>query len=136
MNGEWSVHVSEKKGNLISLRLNDDIHRFVCHPKYSSFLGVSVGLRQPAESGLPHEDEKNILSELEDLIAEQLVDNMLCVLAAVITAEGSRDFMMYTYSPEQCEKILTVLNETWIHHEIWFTQQADPNWDVFETLLD
>jgi len=135
MKCEWSVHVSEMDGSLISLRLNKDINDYVCHPRYSSFLGVSVSLRQASKSGLPCNEEKNILEELEVLIVEQLVDNMLCVLAAVITAEGSREFMMYTYAPEQCEKILGVLNETWSHHDIQFTLQRDPNWDVYETLL-
>jgi len=136
MKCDWSVHVSEKDGSLVSLRLNEDINDYVCHPKYASFLGVSVSFKKASASGLPVDAEKNILGELEVLLAEQLVDNMLCVLAAVLTENGSREFIMYTYAPVQCEKILRVLNETWMHHDIEFTIQEDPEWDVFETLLD
>jgi Family of unknown function (DUF695) len=135
MNCEWSVHVSEKDGSLQSLRLNEDINDYVCHPKYTTFIGVSVTFKKQLTSGLPVDEEKNVLSELEALLVEQLIDNMLCVLAAVITADGSREFIMYTYAPAQCQKILGVLNETWFHHEIEFTLQEDSEWDVFETLL-
>lgn len=129
------MHVSERDGSLSSLRLNEDIHDYVCHPKYSSFLGISIAFKKTSITGMPADEEKNILAELEALLAEQLVDNMLCVLAAVVTENGSREFMMYTYAPVQCEKILGVLNETWMHHDIKFTMQEDSEWDVFETLL-
>ena len=135
MSEEWSVHVSEKDGALVSLRLNENIAEYVCHPEYAFFLGLSVSFRQALASGFPGDDEKNILNELENLILEQLVNNMLCVLGAVITANGSREFAMYTYSPEQCKKTLLILNETWMHHDIKFTLQEDPSWDVFETFL-
>ena len=136
MNCEWSVQVSEKNGSLVSLRLNESINDYVCHPQYAFFLGISVCLKEASKSGFPLEKEKCVLSELEDLLVEQLVDNMLCVLVAVITENGSREFMMYTYAPRQCEKILGVLNEIWFHHDIEFTLQEDPEWDVFETLLN
>lgn len=136
MEFEWSVHVSEKDGSSISLRLNEQIKDYVCHPQYQIFLGVSVKFRRASESGFPLEDEKIILVELEALIVEQLVENMLCVLAAVITADGSRCFMMYTYAPEQCEKILKVLNDTWMYHDITFSLQKDSGWNVLETFLE
>ena len=136
MKCEWSVHVREKDGVVNSLRLNEGIEAYICHPKYSFFVGVSVSLRQVDESGLPCDEEKSILDELESLIVEQLVDNMLCVFTSVMTAEGSRDYIMYTYAPQQCEKILGVLNETWSHHDIQFVFQEDPDWDVFKILLD
>lgn len=135
MNCEWSVHVSEKDGSIISLRLNEDINAYVCHPQYAFSLAVSVSLRQANELGLPDEEEKNILGELEAVFIEQLVDNMLCVFAAAVTAEGIREFIFYTYAPQQCEKILRILNETWMHHDIQYVLKEDPNWDVFEDAL-
>lgn len=136
MNYEWSVHVSEKEGLLTSLRLNEGINDYVCHPQYKYFLGVSVSFRSSAASGLPDEAEKNILTELEALIAEQLLDNMLCVLAAVVTENGCKSFIMYTYSPLQSEKTLQILNETWMYHDVTFVLQEDPDWKVFETLIE
>ena len=97
--------------------------------------GVSVSFRSSTSSGFPDEAEKNILTELESLIAEQLLDNMLCVLAAVVTENGCKNFIMYTYSPQQSEKILQILNDTWMHHDVAFVLQEDPGWNVFEILL-
>ena len=136
MNIEWSAHVSEKEGFFTSLRVNESIDDYICHPQYRFFLGLSVCLKKVDETGFPYEEEKNVLAELEDLIIEQLVDNQLCVLTAVLTSQGNREFMLYTYTPEQCEKVIAVLKDNWVYHDIQYVLEEDANWNVFEALIN
>lgn len=135
MNIEWSVHVSEKDNLVRRFCLNEAISEFVCHPKYSFFLGISLTFKKPDASGFAVAAEKEILTELESILIDQLVSTHLCLFSAIITSQGSRDYILYTYNPEQCMKILEVVKQNWLQHELQFIWQADPDWDVFSIML-
>lgn len=136
MKAGWSVHVREKGGSLVSLRVNETIEDMLCHPQYSHMLGVSLAIRKPDSRGMPQADEDAILDELEDIFLEQLVNNMLCVFPAVITSSGEREYVFYTYAPEQSLKIISMINQTWSYHELQSTIDEDKQWDVLDALLN
>lgn len=132
----WGLYEKEFEGNPLRLRLNEGIEDYVCHPRYMHQICIAVPLNDVDENGFPFPEECKLLDELEMLLKDKLEQQQISVCAAVITSNGFRVFILYTYLPDFCIKTVNELNNDWIYHPITSTTEEDRNWETIEDLIE
>ncbi len=132
----WGLYEKQYEGRSLRVRLNEGIEDYVCHPRYMHQVCISVPLNDVDEEGFPFPEECKLLNELEMLLKDKLEEQQMSVFAAIVTSDGFRLFILYTYLPEACLKIVEHLNIDWIYHSLSVSTQEDRNWETVEALLE
>jgi uncharacterized protein DUF695 len=132
----WGLYEKQYEGHPLRVRLNEGIEEYVCHPRYMYQVCITVSLNDVDENGFPFPEECKLLDELEMLFKDKLQQQQISVFAAVLTSDGSRIYILYTYLPDFCQNAVDELNNDWIYHEIVTTTQEDRNWETIEALLE
>jgi len=132
----WSLYEKQYEGRPLRVRLNEGIEEYVCHPRYMHQVCITVPLNDADENGFAYPEECKLLDELEMLLKDKLQQQQISVFAAVLTSEGSRIYILYTYLPDFCMKCINDLNNDWIYHTISATTQEDRNWEMIEALME
>jgi len=131
----WGLYEKKYEDHPLRLRINESIEEYVCHPRYKYLLCVSIPLNDPDENGFAYPEECKLLDELELMLRDKLEDQQLSIFAAVITSDGFRLHLAYTYNTKVCEEFIQQINQDWIYHDISVTVQEDKNWEAIESLL-
>ena len=131
----WGLYEKQHDGHPIRIRLNEGIEDYVCHPRYVYQLTISVPLNVADEEGYPFPEENKLLDELELVLKDRLETHQVSVFVAVITTEGYRLYILYTYMPDFCEKVIRETDKMWIYHSISLDVQEDKEWAMVEGLL-
>ncbi len=131
----WELNKTHYDGHPINIRVNDGIEDYVCHPRYMYQISIAVALNDTDDFGFPYEEECRLLDELEQLFRERLENQKISIFAAAVTADGFRLYIIYTYIPDFCKKVIEEVNRMWIYHSISLSQQEDRNWETIEALL-
>ncbi len=131
----WELYETKHGGMPVSIRLNEGIEDYVCHPRYMYQVTVSITLNDASPQGLPYEDESRLLDELEQVLRDRLENQKISVFAAAVTADGVRKYILYTYIPDFCKKVIAEIDRVWIYHSIGHSQQEDRYWETIESLI-
>ena len=132
----WGLYEKQHEGHSLRVRLNEGVADYVCHPRYMHQVCVAVPLNEEDENGFPFPEECKLLDELELLLKDRLERQQISISVAVLTSDGFRVFIFYTYLPEFCLQAVNDLNNDWIYHSIATTTQEDRNWETIEALLE
>jgi len=132
----WGLYEKQHEGNPLRVRLNEGIEDYVCHPRYMHQVCIAVPLNNIDENGFPFPEECKLLDELEMLLKEKLEQQQISIFAAVVTSNGFRVFILYTYQPDFCLNVISEINQDWIYHPISSTTQEDRNWETIEDLIE
>jgi hypothetical protein len=130
--GSWQVTQGQYDGKPLVVRLNVAVDRFRAHPDLGYQVGVAIPFTAPDERGLPQGEELEELNRIEDHIFATLQIACRSVVAAVITTNGMREFVLYAHDPAEIEAkhgLLKTLVES--QHEVQLMIQPDPTWRVF-----
>ncbi len=131
----WELYKTHNDGQTINIRLNQGIEDYVCHPRYMYQVDIHVPLNQVDAAGFPYEDESRLLEELELLLRDRLESQKVSVFAASVTSQGMHRFILYTFIPDYCKKVVDEINRVWIYHSLSHTQQEDRYWETIEEML-
>jgi len=131
----WGLYDKQYEGRPLRVRLNESIEEYVCHPRYMHQVCISVPLKDVDENGFAYPEECKLLDELEMLLKDKLQQQQVSVFAAVLTSDGSRIYILYTYLPDFCIQFVNDLNKDWIYHNLSATTQEDRNWETIESLM-
>ena len=132
----WGLYEKQYQGNPLRVRLNEGIEDYVCHPRYMHQICIAVPLNDTDENGFPFPEECKLLDELEMLFKDKLEQQQISVFAAIVTSDGFRLFILYTYLPDFCQKTINDINKDWIYHSVTSTSQEDRNWETIEALIE
>jgi len=132
----WALYEKQYEGRPLRVRLNEGIEEYVCHPRYMHQVCISVPLNDTDENGFAFPEECKLLDELEMLLKDKLQQQQVSVFAAVLTSDGSRIYILYTYLPDFCMQFVNDLNNDWIYHSLSVTTQEDRNWETIEALME
>lgn len=131
----WGLYEKQFEGRPIRIRLNEGIEEYVCHPRYMYQVTISVPLNEVDESGFPFAEECKLLDELELVLKDRLETHQVAIFVAVITTQGNRLYILYTYMPDFCKKVVTEINRLWIYHPLSSNCLEDRDWEMVEGLL-
>jgi len=131
----WGLFEKQYDGRPLRVRLNEGIEEYVCHPRYMHLVCIAVPLNDADENGFPYPEECKLLDELELVLKDRLQQQQVSVFAAVITSDGVRVFILYTYQPDFCQQVVQDTDLEWIYHQISATTHEDRNWETIEALL-
>ena len=131
----WGLFEKQYDGRPLRVRLNEGIEAYVCHPRYMHLVCIAVPLNDADENGFPYPEECKLLDELELVLKDRLQQQQISVFAAVITSDGFRVFILYTYQPEFCLQVVQDTDLEWIYHQISVTTHEDRHWETIEALL-
>ncbi len=131
----WDLYKTHYDGQAVNIRLNQGIEEYVCHPRYMYQINICVPLNHMDDLGFPFDEESRLLDELEELLREKLETQKVSVFAASVTCNGIRMYIIYTYIPDYCKKVVDEINRVWVYHSISHTQQEDRYWETIEQIL-
>ncbi len=132
----WKLYERQLDGRLLRIRLNEAIEDYICHPRYSYQVSISVPLNDTDKSGFPFPEECKLLDELELLLKDRLQAQQLSVFAAVLTRAGVRLYLIYTCNPDICLSMIDKINTDWIYHSLSSGAREDSKWEAIEELLE
>ncbi len=131
----WELYKKHHDGHAVNIRLNQGIEDYVCHPRYMYQVNIAVPLNHIDDAGFPYEEEVRLLEELEMLLRERLETQKVSVFAASVTSDGYRIFILYTFIPDYCKKVVEEINRVWIYHSLSHSQQEDRYWETIEEII-
>ena len=131
----WELNKTQLDGQDVNIRVNGGIEEYVCHPRYMYQISIAVTLNDIDEKGMPYAAEEKLLDELELLLRDKLENQKISVFAAAVTTQGVRLYIIYTYIPDFCKKVVDEINRIWVYHSISHSQQEDRYWETIESLL-
>lgn len=131
----WSLFEKQYEGIPLRVRLNEGLEDYVCHPRYMYQVCVTVPLNEADENGFPFPEECKLLDELEMLLKDKLEPQQMSVFAAVLTLDGVRMIILYTYQPDYCQQLISDINKDWIYHQLSSSSQKDREWKTIEALI-
>lgn len=131
---EWIVTQGQNDGKPMLVRLKISLKDAIGHPDYKYQVGVAVPLISPTTDGLVKDNEAEVLTKIEDSLCDTLVN---CVLSAVITTNGMREFVFYApeWKPEELDAQVKAVEAKQKTHQLQFMMQQDPGWSTFKALL-
>ena len=130
----WGLYEKHYDNQPLRIRLNESIEKYVCHPRYKYMLCISIPLNDADENGFAFPEECKLLDELELLLRDKLEEQQLSIFAAVITSDGFRMYIAYTFQTRVCEEIVQQINDDWIYHDVSVYVQEDKNWDAIASI--
>jgi hypothetical protein len=134
IDGPWKLSQGVHEGRPLIVRLNTGLRRVAGRPEYAFQVGVAVPLRNPKQDGLPTREESVQLELIEDALTTTLEQDHGCVLAAVLSTGGMREFVLYTVAPTTVESRVESLRAVTSTHELQLMIQPDPKWRVYRSL--
>ncbi|WP_376774192.1 DUF695 domain-containing protein [Nonomuraea muscovyensis] len=93
---------------------------------------MAVPFNEPTPAGLPSPEDDKALGDFEDQVVG--IAGARAVLAAVITTQGMREFVLYTGEGAWIEQFHLDLKQVLPSHDVQVMAQADPRRQVYETL--
>jgi len=132
----WGLYEKNYDNYSLRIRLNESIEKYVCHPRYKYMLCISIPLNDADENGFAYPEECKLLDELELLLRDQLEEQQLSVFAAVITSDGFRMYIAYTFQTSVCEEIVQRINDGWVYHDVSVHVQEDKNWETIASICN
>lgn len=131
----WELYETKYDGLPVNIRVNEGIENYVCHPRYMYQITISVTLNDADAQGLPYEEESRLLDELERVLRDRLENQKISIFAAVVTSDGVRRYILYTFIPDFCRKVAAEIDRVWVYHAISHEQKEDRYWETIEALI-
>ena len=131
----WSVYQASADEKPVFTRLNEGLEPYVGHPEFRNQLGIAVRLKNPTGDGMPTTEESAALNQIENEIVRRFLPGNESLLAAVVTARGTREFVLYTSDPDAARTKAAALARENPRHRIQFVVRDDPGWSQFRTLV-
>jgi hypothetical protein len=129
----WALVEGELENGLpYSVRFREDLPVAEEISKLKTLIIVSWVYESADESGLPAEEEENLMEEFENLMDEALVEKDIARLMTVFTGDGVREWQFYTRDDEV---FLFELNEKLAGRPILpleIDAYEDENWDGYK----
>lgn len=137
IDGPWSVSVAEDQsgGKVMIVRSNTGYRQFPGVSDYEYQAGIAVPFRASEPTGLPSPDEEAELGEIEDTVRQSFQEHAESLLVAIVTADGMREFVLYTRAPEQLRQRFERLRNGFTSHEIQLIIQLDKDWEIYAELV-
>ncbi|HET9326838.1 MAG TPA: DUF695 domain-containing protein [Candidatus Eisenbacteria bacterium] len=129
----WSVINDLESGHPRISRRNDSL-RQIDRSAYATRLTVTVAFKHPTPDGMPEAEESFSLGTFEDTLATALTKDQRTKFAAVVTAEGHRDFIFYTSAPEEAGSLAHEVALRRPDLSFAIGSVADPQWSVYQGL--
>lgn len=131
----WTVCEGQYNGKPLIARVNIGLKPLVADSRYQHRIGVAVPFRSPDADGFPSGAESWKISEIEDLLADELELHHQSLFAVAITTNGMREFVFYTSDTQVAERKLEALAERIDSHQIQRVIAPDPDWSVYRQFV-
>jgi hypothetical protein len=134
MDGPWVVGQGVSGGKPLFESLNVGLKKIAGSSNYPFQVDIVLPLNSPREDGLPLGDELEELNKIEDTLCDKLLPTNLCVFAARITTNGTRELLFYTGNPEKVKSYFGSIQKSIKSHTLRLTIQKDASWQVYNSL--
>ena len=126
----WSIFSGTDNGKKIIIRYNKGLGEKYEYgdPKHPFRAGIAIPFQNPDSTGLPSPDENQVFSNIEDSIFEKVQDQKRGVIAAIITTNGMREFMMYIKTANELNAPLAELQKKYPSYKFTNYVTEDLGW--------
>jgi len=132
----WTVAKGKRKDKPLLARINLGLKPLVGDSRYPHWFGIAIQLKSPNKDGFPSPEESSQLAEIEDMIANALQKDNQSLFAAVLTANGIREFVFYTSDPEAAKaRLAVVAAEIDTYEKIGRAVKPDADWTIYRRFI-
>jgi len=132
VNEDWAIAIGERDGKRTFIRIHLGAKPYAGHPGLPYCLSVIVPFLFPDEEGMPDEDEKEVLDDIEDSLREILGPAARGFMVVIATANGAREFLLYTRDAEAANAAIAVTRKCSGEREIQSEILHDPKWVAYK----
>lgn len=129
---KWSVIQGIYQEHPILVRRNDSAKVLIGSHDYIYRLGFAIRLGNPDESGLPPNDEANILNQIEDELCAQFEKNQIAIEVLAISTNGMREFVFYSRDIQNVEQVFNKIRTSFTSHDIQSYHTEDKDCDLYK----
>jgi Family of unknown function (DUF695) len=132
-NDPWALAGGDLDGHRVIVRVRVGLERFAGHRAYPTRVEVIADLIAPFEDGMPQPDDARALNPVEDEIVDQFEGRHTALLAAVVTGNGARTYILMSKQPN-VDRELAAIKAQAAGRAIHLRVDADPKWTRFREL--
>ena len=103
-------------------------------PKYRFIAYLTFAYEPRDASGLPTDEDNDLLSDIEESELGELEENGLSVLVAVVLKAGVKDFIFYTRDAHAFEQKAERFREAYPQFEVNYDVSADRGWKQYKEI--
>ncbi|MEF3351811.1 DUF695 domain-containing protein [Paenibacillus sp. GYB006] len=133
MSDHWDIYFCEIEDKFSSIVLDMDIWKEIDKSEYPYPKVLRIPIKNPGESGIPTNDEAELINDLEERINNEIIDVGFNV--GRITTDGLRDVVYYFSKQYELEK---VAEKYFLEHgyeiEVHNMEEENP-WDFYFDFL-
>lgn len=124
----WAVAEGTHHGKPLLIRFRQELRSITDLTGYPLLLQITWPFAETDGTGLPDDPASSHMELFENRIAEAFERDCHAVLTAVITNDGSRQWLFYTSDIEECGRRLTDMPQERERYPIELTAEDDPCW--------
>lgn len=127
----WHLLQGHHHGRPMLVRYNAGAEPLAGRGTHDIRVGVAVPFNVPDPDGLPELVEGETLELFEDELVELVAGR--ATLVAVITADGMREFVLYTSDGRWLGSFRRALEQAIPTHHVQVDAKPDPQWDLYRS---
>jgi len=131
-NDPWALAEGNFEGHH-SIRVRTGLERFAGDRSYPTRVEIAADFIRPLEGGMPQPDDARALGPIEDEIVRQFDARHEGLLAAVITGNGSRTFVLMS-KRTNVDAMFAAVKAQAAGRTLRLRVEPDPSWDRFHEL--
>jgi hypothetical protein len=129
----WTLAQGKIDGHPAIVRIRADLARMAGDPAYPHRVEIAADFIRPLDDGMPQPDDARAIGPIEDEIVSQFDMQHDGWLAAVITSNGARTFILMSKRADVDAKLAAVKAHA-AGRPIHLRVESDPTWARFRAL--
>lgn len=132
---KWVVAEGIYANEPLMMRCNVTVKDWIGHNALPIKLGFAIPLNTPCNGGLPHSDENDRISEIEDIIIEEVKKRATGLQVLSLTTGVMKEFIFYISNGADIEGIHKAVLERVETHDVQCMAVNDCEWSSYREFM-
>ncbi|MES2628171.1 MAG: DUF695 domain-containing protein [Bacteroidota bacterium] len=124
----WTVAEAEETDIPFLIRFRPDMQPFISSEKFNTRLSLTWKYEPDTDSGLPSDEDMEVMDQIEDELLESLEPELKAVLAFVFTGENQRKWTWYAQNETLAGSVMQKVMAEFPSVPLDLETEEDPQW--------
>lgn len=136
VHSRWGLAIGEDRHSPVIVRYLQDLPPNDTRRRYSELMRIQWEYESMMANGMPTRDQSHQMDIFEGGLLRSLEQAGKGLLAAIVTQEGIREWLIYVTESKMAEKLVEKLAESVEDGAVTIDIQADSSWRDLSELID
>jgi len=131
----WTLVEGESDGTPVIVRFREALLTVSDKNGYGELLTILWPYADEDSGALPNPEDSKAMEEFEEHLCGALEQDAHAIIAAVITTDGARQWIVYTGDIDECDERISNMPQNEEPYPIDMETDEDPEWKLLHQIL-